>query len=127
MPSELADVAHDAHDLERVGVALVRADADHQALAERILAGEDSSGQGLVDDRHRRRFSTVAGVERAALLQGDAHRLEVAGGDRVVLRARLLTRGGRGPPFHGEPRRDVVTAAAEITPGTVRTPSSSSA
>ena len=106
----IVDVAHHAHHLECGRIAPVGPEAHAQLLAERVLAGEDLGDQRFIDHRHRPRVTAVARVERAAALQWNAQRLEVARGHGAVLGARLLARGRRGPALHGEARGDAVAS-----------------
>ena len=56
-----------------------------EALADRVLLGPELLRHRLVDHHHVRRVRVVARGEVAAALERDAHRLEVAGLDRVEL------------------------------------------
>ena len=65
-------------------VEAVRAVADVDPAADRVLVGEMPRGERLVDDRDHRRLFGVAIGKRAAAEQRDAERREVVGTDVVI-------------------------------------------
>src|ERR1700722_15008943 len=72
--AEMLYVAGDADDYFPVGRIIV---GPADALADGILAREKSASEGLVDDGYGGGIGTIAGIEGAALENGNAHDLKI--------------------------------------------------
>src|ERR1044071_7716005 len=98
--SPFLDVAGDADDLA-VRILLVHVDAD--AFAERVLTGEVTLHEGLVDDETVRRVRGVVGSgEIAAGLDGYSHGLKICRHDDADVGDGNLTGLSRRVPFDCE-------------------------
>src|SRR5262245_34713312 len=64
---------------------------DLAAFAYRILTWPVASGQFIIDDHRIRRLRIVSFGELPALEKPNTHRMKVVGGNRTVIRSRLLT------------------------------------
>ena len=71
-------------------------------VIDRVLVGERSVGYRLADDHHGVNAVAIQIVEIASFDNRNAERGEISGGDRPILRARVLLARGLNVPFSGE-------------------------
>ena len=114
--AHLPDVAHDTDDRECRPVWLDRAEAEPEALPDRVVVRPERAGHRFVNDDGERRLGAIMLVEGAPSEQRNPHRPQVLCADGSIVRRlhRHLPRQGYRAPFDREDDRATLERQRQI-------------